>query len=100
MKKFKDEIIQTLKLSNWFKERKNKDRGIVRLLMRRYPGLREVVEKRIITEDNLIEMMRDYASLDRAWRQALEQNPELRGTEYEEKSKLEKQKQEELGYNV
>lgn len=100
MKKLKDEIILTLQVNNWFRERKNKDRGMVRLLMNRYPGLRMVIERGVITEDNIVEIVRDYASMDRMWRQATEQNPELRGTDYETKVKMEKQKQAELGYNV
>lgn len=81
-----------------FRERHNKDRGIVNLLMRRYKHLDEIVRVGAITKDQLTEIVQDYASMDRAWRQALEHNPDLRGQDYDDKVMLEQQKQVKLGY--
>lgn len=76
------------------RERKNKDRALVNLLMKRYPAL-GAVDRTV-----LIDMVRDYNSMDRAWRQTLEQCSNLRGTDYDEKEKLEQAKIVDLGYEV
>lgn len=36
--------------------------------------------------------------MDRAWRKALQENPELRGSDYSDKEVLEQSKELELGY--
>lgn len=79
-----------------FRERKNKDRGIVHLLRRRYPALASVPIEHVIAA------VQDYATLDRAWRQILSRktNEHLRGKDYEDKDQLELEKQRDLGYNV
>lgn len=76
------------------RERANKDRAIINVLMREYPAL-ETIPKPI-----LIEFVQQYATYDRAWRQTLEKNPHLRGTDYQDKAQLETEKQRELGYPV
>lgn len=81
-----------------FRERRNKDRGMVNLLMDRYGALKSVIEEGLIGKDTLIAIVQDYASMDRAWRQALEKNPSLRGSDYDEKEKLVDAKLVELGY--
>jgi len=96
----KTEIIGYLEREKLFRERKNKDRGMVNLLMNKYHGLREAIEKRMLTKDMLTEIVQEYATMDRAWRQALEQHEHLRGSDYGAKDHLEAQKQAELGYNV
>ena len=75
-----------------FRERKNKDRGIVILLILRYPTLRNM------GKNTLTAVMQDYASMDRAWRKLLQENEYLRGKDYNEKEVLEQKKQIELGY--
>lgn len=77
-----------------FRERKNKNTGIVNLLRRRYRQLEE------IDKSVLVAAIEDAASMDRSWRQALERHEELRGTDYEEKDDLVKAKQAELGYGI
>lgn len=74
------------------RERKEKDRALVNLLLRRYPELGTV------KKDTLIDMVKDYNSMDRCWRLVLNERPELRGTDYEDKAMLEQEKQLELGY--
>lgn len=82
-----------------FRERKNKDRGIVNLLINRY-GLQPAIARGEITKDRIVAMVQDYASMDRAWRKALAENPKWRGKDYDEKDELEAQKMSELGYNT
>lgn len=79
-----------------FRERKNKDRGLVNLLVERYPTLKDVPKEHVIAA------VQDYASMDRAWRQILSRatNAHLRGKDYDDKDELEREKQRELGYNV
>lgn len=75
-----------------FRERKHKDAGIVHLLLLRNDGLMPS------TKTALAGFVKDYASADRAWRQALEHNPRLRGSDYADKIQLESKKRKELGY--
>ena len=82
-----------------FRLRKNKDRGIVNLLINRY-GLQYAIDRGEITKDRIVALVQDYASMDRVWRQLLEKNPTLRGKDYDEKDELEANKLVELGYNV
>lgn len=66
--------------------------GIAKLILKKfYPGL-EIDPKQI--EDIIVL----GSSLDRAWRKMLQENPELRGTDYDDKEMLEQDKQLELGY--
>ncbi len=96
----KEQVIDYLQTEPKFRERSNKDRGQVNLLLRKYTGLAEAVEKKLISKDSLIAFVQDYASMDRAWRQALERDVSLRGTDYGQKEELMAKKQEELGYTV
>jgi len=79
-----------------FRERKNKDRGLVNLLTERYPALKDVPKEHVVAA------VQDYASMDRAWRQILsrETNAHLRGKDYDDKDELELEAQRNLGYNV
>lgn len=77
-----------------FRERSNKDRGIIHLLLKRSDSAPLWEAPR----DLLTKFVQDYASMDRAWRQALEKNPDLRGSDYEDKAELETKKRISLGY--
>ncbi len=81
-----------------FRERKNKDHGIVNILMGRHYKLGEAIRTGQMTKGFVVELMQEYASMDRAWRQALEHDPNLRGKDYGEKEKLEQEHQIALGY--
>jgi serine/threonine-protein kinase RIO1 len=100
LKMIKDTVMDYLESEPRFRERKNKDRGMVNLLAKKYHKLKEVVEMGLIDKETVIAIIQDYASMDRAWRQALEKNPRLRGTDYDQKEELENKKLEELGYRV
>lgn len=86
-----DKVEQYLKDKPQFRERAMKDRGIVNLLLQRY-GLGGIDPKIIVG------LVQDYATMDRAWRQILESQPELRGNDYNDKERLISRKLEELGY--
>jgi hypothetical protein len=74
------------------RERKNKDRAIANILIKRYPFINSV------PKEILIEAMQDFNTLDRCWRQVTQLQPELRGKDYHQKEKLIHKKQQELGY--
>src|SRR3990167_10385210 len=83
-----------------FRERRNKDRGIVNLLMRRYGSLMQAIEKDLLSKETVTSIVQDYATMDRVWRQSLEKHPRLRGKDYDQKDKLEVNAMKRLGYNV
>jgi hypothetical protein len=85
-------IKKYLQIEPKFRERSGKDNGIVNLLIERHPSL-DKVDKRV-----LIEMVKDYNSMDRMWRKVLKDNEELRGSDYEDKAYLEQVTQIGLGY--
>lgn len=76
------------------RERRNKDRALVNLLIRKYPEL-SAIEK-----STLIKIVHDYNNADRYWRLILERFPELQGSDYNDKVPLEQKKELELGYEV
>lgn len=76
----------------WFRERKNKNFGIAKLLIRLY--------NLNIDPKTLEEVIVEASSLDRMWRKTLQDNPHLRGSDYESKEILEQNKEIELGYEV
>ena len=94
MKTIKQDVIENLERIPAFRERKNKNKYIALILEAKYAT-------RFGASMNTLEaLICDAASYDRAWRQALEQRPDLRGSDYEKKDDLENKKLEELGYNV
>ena len=93
----KIQIEEYLEKQPLFRERKNKDRGIVNLLINRY-GLHHAIERGILTKERITAIVQDHASMDRMWRKSLEENPKWRGKDYDDKDQLEKAKMSELGY--
>ncbi len=79
-----------------FRERIHKDRGIAHLLIEKpeYSVLKGI-RKEVLTR-----FVQDYTSMDRSWRQILQERPELRGKDYEEKDMKVNSKRLELGYSV
>ena len=96
----KQEVKSYLEIEPKFRNRRSKDYGLVNLLAHKYRTLGQAIASGLITKEVVVALVQDYATYDRAWRQLLEQNPELRGTDYGQKEELEKQKQIELGYNI
>lgn len=74
-----------------FRERSAKNRGIADLLIARF-GLQ-------IERGQLSEIIATAASMDRSWRKILKDTPALRGSDYQSKDELEREKQSELGYD-
>ncbi len=75
------------------RERKNKDRAIVNLLLKTY-------SLEHLTKEGLIELCHEFQTYDRAWRMILAEREELRGSDYENKTVLEQEKVVELGYEI
>jgi len=88
----KQEIENYLEEEPRFRERKNKDRGIVNLLIKHHPIL-ETVPKEI-----LIDMVKEYNSMDRYWRMITLEREDLRGNDYDTKEIVSQEKQIQLGY--
>lgn len=97
---FKTQVEKYLRDQPLFRERKNKDRGTINLLLKMHSDIALAVSDGRIDKDDLVVFAQQYASMDRAWRQALEQNPDLRGSDYDDKDHLEHKKLQELGYQV
>lgn len=87
-----EDTLNYLKEEPRFRERMAKDRGIVNLLIKRYPSL-ETIDKKI-----LVDMVKDYNSMDRYWRMILAERKDLRGTDYDTKEKVSQEYQIGLGY--
>jgi len=85
------DLLNYLKQEPRARERKNKNRAIGNVIAGNY-GLAQQDKGR------LADMVGEILSLDRKWRKILEENPELRGTDYADKDLLEERKIESLGY--
>ena len=86
----KDKILNYLKTDERFRFRKNKNKGIANLLAEKYH-----IE---IPKDKRDDFIADVLSADRCWRKSLEDFPELRGADYDQKEVLEQTAQISLGY--
>lgn len=88
------ELIDYLKKEPRARERKNKNRAIGNLLKSKYhSNLMDIEQSR------MADIVSEVLTLDRQWRKILEENPDLRGTDYKEKVELAQKKQIELGYS-
>ena len=96
--KTKDLVTKYLDEQPLFRERRNKDRGIVNILISRHYKLGEVIRTGVISKEFVTEMMQEYASMDRYWRLTLKGRPDLRGKDYEDKHVLEQDREIDLGY--
>lgn len=72
------------------RERKNKNRAIGNVIKAKYHLEME--------QGKIADMVGEILNADRAWRKVLEDNKDLRGTDYWEKTDLEIKKRKELGY--
>ena len=88
----KNELLYLLRTEPKARERKNKDRACVYVLLKHFESLNNV------PKDVLIRFVQEYATLDRQWRKLLQDNVGLRGVDYETKKMLSQKKQIELGY--
>ena len=72
------------------RERCNKDRASVNILLKRYKIQGDIKE--------IVRFAREHSSLDREWRDLLLMNESLRGEDYHHKKKLVNAKLRSLGY--
>lgn len=72
------------------RERANKNRAIGNIIRENY-GLE-------IDKLKMQDIVGEILTLDRKWRKLLEENPELRGSDYNQKEILSQEKQIQLGY--
>ena len=100
MKLLRDEIEKYLEVEPRARERSNKDTAIVNVLLRRNPLLAKAIEQDLISKAMLVTFVQNHNSMDRAWRKILEERPELRGKDYNNKEELEQDVQAQLGYPV
>lgn len=84
------EILRKLQGSEWFRERRNKDRGIALMLIDRYHLQ--------ITPAQLTLVIQDAFSMDRYWRKHTKDYIGLRGKDYDTKMIVTQRKQINLGY--
>ena len=89
-----DEVKKHLEKAPKARERKSKNTFLAWLLHNKYSSEMQTG----VTVDMLERIIVDASSYDRAWRQILQLEPSLRGSDYEEKQVLEEAKQIELGY--
>lgn len=95
------DLLNYLKNEPRARERKNKNRAIGNLVFKQYfhfPG--EVPEIGLKIKNAMPDIVAEILSMDRQWRKILEENPDLRGTDYGHKDELEVEKQRQLGYNI
>ena len=97
MKTILNELTEYLEDQPLARERKNKDRAIVNLLLRRYPGIARACELGVTSKEEVTNFVKEHNSYDRGWRKVTGDRPDLRGKDYDEKAELEDRKLEELG---
>ena len=86
-------ILEHLKSYPAFRERKNKNRWLAGIVLKKY-GV-EITPK---LRDQLADFAGDILNGDRYWRLHTNEYPDLRGTDWETKVAVEQEKQIELGY--
>ena len=89
-----EEIKNYLEKEPKARERHLHQRGMVNLLLDKYPDLFPV------PKDKLVDFCHDFESYCRIWRKVLSENEELRGSDYSDKTILEQDKMLQLGYEV
>ena len=85
-----EKLQKYLEIQPLARERAKKNRAIGNVLIETY-GLE-------LSKESMEILVKDILSLDRSWRKILEDNPSLRGTDYQEKDACELRKIKELGY--
>ena len=75
------------------RERSNKNRAIGNLCRDKF------FPNSDLNKSKMADMVGEILSMDRQWRKILEENPDLRGTDYKDKQILEENKMLELGYS-
>jgi hypothetical protein len=89
-----EEIKNYLEKEPRSRERSLHQRGMVNLLLDKYPDLFPV------PKDKLVDFCHDFESYCRIWRKVLSENENLRGQDYETKQIMEQEYQIGLGYEA
>jgi hypothetical protein len=84
-------LLDYLKKEPKARERKNKNRAIGNVILEKYHTGQ-------YSKEVMADIVGEVLTLDRQWRKILEENPDLRGADYDEKTILEQKKMLELGY--
>jgi hypothetical protein len=90
------DLLNYLKEEPRARERANKNRVIGNLIMMKY----RLGTDKAISKDKMDDIVGEILNLDRKWRLILRDNPDLRGSDYKDKDRLEEQKLIELGYET
>lgn len=93
----KEKVYNMLVNIPWTRERSRRMEGITKLLTAH--RMWDETHHTSISLYDLTTFASNAATADRAWRDILEENEELRGSDYGEKDRLEEEKMEELGYS-
>lgn len=88
-----EEIKRYIEKSKSARERKNKNKFLAWLIYNKFQLWQEP-----ITEEKLEDIIIKASDYDRHWSKVLEENPELRGSDYGDKQKVEQARQIESGY--
>jgi hypothetical protein len=88
-----EEVKKHLEETPSARERSQKNHFVAWLLYKKWS-----LSVREMTIPVLEQIIVESSSYDRAWRQVLQLEPHLRGTDYESKTDLEMEKRKELGY--
>ena len=97
----KSKVKNYLKNEPKFRERKNKYKGLVNLLILDHPFLASIIEhydNDARGKERVIDLFIKFMTMNRWWNKLLEDNPELRGMDYNDKKLLQQQAQISLGY--
>lgn len=78
-----------------YRERRKKAEFVARWLRLKYPTILGSIEKVKTIED----MVDEVINVERYWRKVLQENPELRGKDYQSKKAVEEEKMLDLGYH-
>lgn len=92
--KLEDQVKSKLVQHPQYRERHKKVEFMARWLHNKYPTILGSVEKLKTIED----MVDEVISVERYWRKVLQENPELRGSDYQDKARVEQKVQIGLGY--
>ena len=96
--KIYDQLVTYLQQQPLARERKNKDRAVCNLLVKKHTGLKQALDAGLISKEVLVAFVQDYNSYDRQWRKVVAENEELRGSDYGDKEVLEQETMLGLGY--
>ena len=80
------------------RERKNKNRAIGNIIASKYGHKEGEMYELKVDKVTMADLISDAINYDRYWRQCLEKNPELRGSDYQTKQEYESLHRKALGY--